>query len=177
MKTLILMRHAKSSWDHPALGDHQRPLNARGRRDGPVLARWLVTEDCAPDVVITSDAQRAVETWETMAADIPLAQASLRADLYHAAPDAILRVVRQAPDCETLLIIGHEPGISSAVERLARPSNDAAYRAALDHFPTGGMAILRFAGIWSAAAPGLFRFENFVAPRAIQAERTALQAR
>ena len=92
MKTVLLLRHAKSSWNHPSLGDFDRPLAPRGRKAAPRIARFMRAEGLIPDVVFCSAALRALETWALVApgldADVPLE--TLR-DLYHGTPGQLPR--------------------------------------------------------------------------------------
>ncbi len=124
--TLALMRHAKSDWADAGLSDHDRPLNARGRRDAPIMARWIEEYDAVPTVILASTAKRVAETverlikhWKTE----PLIIAS--SSLYLASPQTILEHIR----CESidadgkrprrLLVIGHNPGMEQLVSSLA----------------------------------------------------------
>lgn len=120
MRTLLLLRHAKSSWKKPALRDHDRPLNARGRRDAPRMARLLTTEGLIPDVIACSTALRARRTaelvLESAAPDVPIV---FTEDLYLAAPRAMLVVLRGMPaEAATVMLVGHNPGMESLLEVL-----------------------------------------------------------
>lgn len=127
MKTLLVLRHAKSSWDDPSLGDHERPLNARGRRDAPRMGALLRDGRLTPDLIITSDAVRARAT-----ATAAAAAAGYRGDiaieprLYHANPNGIVAVVQSVSraDAKTVMIVGHNPGLEEFVELLTEESHD-----------------------------------------------------
>lgn len=113
MKTLLLMRHAKSSWDDPDLEDHERPLNKRGLRDAPRMGVLLRREGLVPDRIVCSSAVRAVTTAELLARecrfDKPL---NTTADLYHAGESDWRQQIRQWSDQEALVLcIGHNPGL------------------------------------------------------------------
>lgn len=123
MKTLLLMRHAKSSWDNPAQDDHDRPLNKRGRRVAPRLGGWLREQALAPDLIVSSTARRALETAEAVASasgytgDIRTA-----ANLYHASPDSWCSVIRTLPDAAArVLCIGHNPGLEQLLSQCGCP--------------------------------------------------------
>ena len=73
--TLILIRHAKSDWDDPRLTDHQRPLNARGRRAAPRVGAWIADMGLTPQQALVSDAMRTRETWHSIASHLPAAPA------------------------------------------------------------------------------------------------------
>ena len=120
MKTLLLMRHAKSSWDNSRLTDYERPLNERGRRDAPRMGRLLRHEGLTPDLIITSSAKRAATTAELVALELALDSDTRYTEmLYLADPDAYIRQARQVgDDIEILLMVGHNPGIQELVEQL-----------------------------------------------------------
>jgi phosphohistidine phosphatase len=121
LKTLLLLRHAKSSWANPALDDHQRPLNARGCRDAPRMGDLVRVRRLSPDVIISSDAVRARLTAEAVAETAGCAaKILLDPRLYHAGPDSIIAVLQTVPDAraETVMIVGHNPGLEGLIARL-----------------------------------------------------------
>ncbi|WP_295838454.1 histidine phosphatase family protein [uncultured Microbacterium sp.] len=117
MIQLVLARHAKSDWADEGLDDHDRPLNDRGRHDAPAMARTLLRAGVRPEVLLSSSAVRARETAEAFARafDVDVAE---NADLYLAAPDALLQAARAAGSDE-VMIVAHDPGMSALVSRLA----------------------------------------------------------
>jgi phosphohistidine phosphatase len=127
MKTLLVLRHAKSSWTDPALDDRERPLNARGQRDAPRMGALMREQRLAPDLVITSDAMRARDTAEAVAAAARYA-GEILADgrLYNASLDGILEVLRTVPkpDTGTVMIVGHNPALEELVVRLTGEPRD-----------------------------------------------------
>ena len=126
MKTLLVLRHAKSSWNDPALGDHERPLNSRGRRDAPRMGELVREYALMPDIVISSDAVRARLTAEAMAeaAHYP-GEILLDQRLYLASPDDILSLLRRVrQNAETVMIVGHNPGLEELVEQLTGERQD-----------------------------------------------------
>lgn len=134
MKTLLILRHAKSSWGDPSLADHERPLNARGKRDAPRMGRLARDERLGPDLIISSDAVRARLTAEAMAEAIGYRrQILLDARLYHASPAEILAALRRAvqDDVSTVMIVGHNPGLEELVAQLTGEPED---------FPTAALA-------------------------------------
>jgi len=126
MKTLLVLRHAKSSWSDPALDDHERPLSTRGQRDGPRMGELV--RDCGliPDVVISSDAVRARLTAEAVVAAAGCAgEILLDQRLYMASPADILSLLRTVPEeAETLMIVGHNPGLEELVAQLTGERQD-----------------------------------------------------
>jgi phosphohistidine phosphatase len=113
MKTLLLMRHAKSSWDDPQLDDHDRPLNPRGQRDAPRMGSWLHRQAFAPDRIVTSTALRARTTAEIVARQCGVEQRiTTTPDLYHASADDWRDTIQQLPATDQhVLCVGHNPGL------------------------------------------------------------------
>jgi phosphohistidine phosphatase len=113
MKTLLLMRHAKSSWDDPDLEDHDRPLNERGVRDAPRMGALLSREGLVPDCIVTSTAIRAVTTAELVARECRFEKpVEVTADLYHAGENDWRQQIRQLSDEDSLVLcVGHNPGL------------------------------------------------------------------
>lgn len=141
MKRLILTRHAKSSWDDPTTADHERPLNARGRGAAADLGSWLASRGDIPQEVLCSDAQRTRETWEGIAPAFAEAPGvTLKPALYHAGPDVMLAVLRHAT-ADTVMMIGHNPGIAEFAGRIVAqaPANAEFLR-----YPTGATLVVSF---------------------------------
>ena len=120
MKTLLILRHAKSDWNNSRLSDYERPLNKRGQQDAPRMGQLLRDEDLVPDLIITSSAERARTTAELVAeacgyeADIIYTRR-----FYHAAPDAYLEALRGlGKGQERIMVVGHNPGMEYLVELL-----------------------------------------------------------
>jgi phosphohistidine phosphatase len=126
MKTLLVLRHAKSSWNDPALDDHERPLNKRGRRDAPRMGELVREYGLIPDVVISSDAVRARLTAEAVAEEARYAgEILVDPRLYMARPAdivSLLPTVRE--NAETVMIVGHNPGLEKLVEQLTGERQD-----------------------------------------------------
>ncbi|WP_394553292.1 SixA phosphatase family protein [Agromyces sp. MMS24-JH15] len=121
MKTLFLVRHAKSDWGDPWLADHDRPLNARGERDAPATGRRLAERGAAVDVVVTSTAVRARTTARAIAAALGVPEDRLIEDegLYGASGPSILAVAAGLPDAiGVAMLVGHNPGMSEALRDL-----------------------------------------------------------
>lgn len=112
MKTLFLIRHAKSSWKDPFLDDIDRPLNKRGKRDAPFMAKLLQGKGIRPDRLISSPARRARVTAEYFAKafELPKTSIEIRDDVYEASPEEIHKLIRALPEDEqTVLLFGHNP--------------------------------------------------------------------
>ncbi|MCI9856994.1 SixA phosphatase family protein [Microbacterium proteolyticum] len=117
MIQLILARHAKSDWADEGLDDHDRPLNDRGRRDAPAVARTVQRAGVRPAVILTSTALRARQTAEAFgkAFEVEVVE---RPELYLAASDGLLDAAR-ASGVDEVMVVAHDPGMSSLVSRLA----------------------------------------------------------
>jgi phosphohistidine phosphatase len=120
MKSLLILRHAKSSWKHPELTDHDRPLNKRGKRDAPCMGEILRSEHLIPEAIISSTAARAHATAEAVAkASGYKGEVTLNRSLYAAGPEAYLDVLHDlSDDYVRVLIVGHNPGLEELVEML-----------------------------------------------------------
>lgn len=168
MKTLILMRHGKSSWQDRTLDDHDRPLKKRGRTAAPAMARWLEAEGLCPDVVLCSSARRTRETFERMREVSPaLPEPELSAALYEAAPAALLERVKALPGtCGVALLIGHQPGLGELLRLLSGRVRRPEDRRAFEKFPTAAAAVLEAdVAAWPDLAPGSAELAAFAAPR------------
>jgi phosphohistidine phosphatase len=120
MKTLLILRHAKSSWKDPSLQDHDRPLNKRGKRDAPRMGRFMRHEDLVPDVVLCSTAVRARSTARlALEAADGAAEILLTQELYLAPPSEYVRLLGELDDAfERAMIVGHNPGVEDLVTLL-----------------------------------------------------------
>ena len=145
MKTLVLVRHAKSSWKDPELADRDRPLNPRGRRDAPEMGRRLAARGETPDRIVTSPALRAATTATVIAEAVGYPEREIVEDerLYGAGSEEILEVIRGVEDrLDRVFLIGHNPGLTDLVNELS----DEPIR----NVPTCGVVKFRIAGeSWS----------------------------
>lgn len=113
---LILLRHAKSSWADPGMRDFDRPLNERGKRDAPFMARMMRDSIGAPDHIISSDAVRAFTTAQFFAHEMALKNISTDHRIYEAPVHSLLEVVNSIDDqFQSVLMVGHNPGFSDLV--------------------------------------------------------------
>ncbi|HOY04534.1 MAG TPA: histidine phosphatase family protein [Saprospiraceae bacterium] len=112
MRTLYIIRHAKSSWDNPGLRDFNRPLNERGFREAPMMAQLLVDQGIKPDLLVSSPAKRAITTALFFAEKFGIEENQVlrEQDIYEAAPTDILRIISNLPDSATVVcLFGHNP--------------------------------------------------------------------
>lgn len=164
-KRLILTRHAKSSWDDPLMSDHDRPLNDRGKAAAADLGEWLASRGYVPDQVLCSDALRTRKTWSGIAPALPGTPIlDLKPALYHAGPDVMLAVLRHATG-DTVMMIGHNPGIAEFAHRIAaRPPLSADFQG----YPTGATLVCDFtADTWAGISWGQGSVDDFIVPREI----------
>jgi len=126
MKTLILIRHAKSNWNELGKGDYERGLNTRGLSDAPIMAQRLqqrlTQEEQQIDAILSSSAHRADQTTRLLLTklDFPENKVDWRRDLYLANPLTMLEMIRMAADdIQTLVLVAHNPGISALAEQLS----------------------------------------------------------
>jgi len=167
MKTLILMRHAKSSWGEPGLDDQDRPLNARGKAAAPLMARWLAAEGLLPDTILCSSAKRARQTVKRMRAAVPdLPESQVLPGLYHAMPDQIMAALRSLPEtAERVMVVAHQPGLGATAARLGG-GEGLEEAAAMAQFPTAAIAVFDCGGgSWSGLRWGDSGLLRFVRPR------------
>jgi phosphohistidine phosphatase len=180
-RVLVLLRHAKSDW--PDVADHDRPLARRGRRDAPVVGRWLGTSGYLPDAVVCSTARRARETWAlagpaillargatsgtsaepaSQPADRPGAAPAVRFEprVYEASVLGLMMLVREfEPGWHTVLMVGHNPGLAELTIGLAGSELEPPRS-----FPTAFAAVLALPGEWADASPGEGRLLAFTTP-------------
>ena len=147
-KEILLVRHAKSSWDDPYLDDHDRPLNARGLRNAPEMGKRLQGYGIRPRVWISSTALRAITTAEIIAEQVgfPQDQIQRTKDLYHASATELQEIISELDDqIDSVVFFGHNPGVTSLVANL--------YGLPIDNVPTCGVVHLQFnENTWSAVS-------------------------
>ncbi len=137
MKTLLLLRHAKSSWDDPSVSDHDRPLNARGHRDAPRIGDLIKQHGLTPDLIVASTAARAQATARYVAqhCEYP-GEIDSTGSLYNAAPDEYLAYLRSLPDeYAAVMVVGHNPGLEDLLEMVT---------GAYQKMPTAALAYVSF---------------------------------
>lgn len=120
MKTLLILRHAKSSWKDEDLPDHERPLNRRGQADAPQVGSYLRQQGLLPDLILCSTAKRARATAELMSEALGYrGELRLAPEFYAAPPEAYLQALAGLPDDEAMvMVVGHNPGLEELVHRL-----------------------------------------------------------
>lgn len=160
MKTLLIVRHAKSSWDHPDMDDFDRPLNERGFRNAPEMARRLVLRELLPELILSSPALRAIATARLFNQQFGRMNDGLKMEksIYEASrQDLVKLIARQNPDLQIIMIIGHNPGLSDLVNWLCESEII---------LPTCGMAEIRIDDFkWNGWAKGCGELVDFDYPK------------
>lgn len=173
MKTLLVLRHAKSSWDDPSLDDHDRPLNPRGARAGTLIGRHLAAHGPEPDLVLCSTARRARDTLALVEAQHPGAfTVEYDRGLYLPGELALLGRIQDLNDTHSCaMIVAHNPDLQQLVLMLAADGDPEQLLRVRTKYPTGALATLVMAvDRWAAVAPGTGRLADLVTPKTLKAE-------
>jgi len=164
MKTLLLLRHAKSSWDDPALRDFERPLNERGLRAAPLMGRFISKRKLRPDLVLSSPAERARQT-AGLVLEAARLTAPVRFDerIYEATAARLVEVVSQIEESvETALLVGHNPGMEELIGLLTGETR---------RMPTAALARLALdTDKWAKLREGAARLEELTKPKELTTE-------
>jgi phosphohistidine phosphatase len=170
---LMLLRHAKSEKAEPGMGDRQRGLNPRGRKEAPEIGAYMAHHNLLPDRVLLSPARRTRETWDRVAKALPrLPEVDHDERIYESGAETILGVIKETdPGVQTLLVVGHNPGLHDAA-RLLIAAGDVETRERLhEGLPTAGLAVIDFVGDdWRKLHNHAGRLERFVTPRSLEEE-------
>ncbi|MCA1589349.1 MAG: histidine phosphatase family protein [Acidobacteria bacterium] len=154
MKTLFILRHAKSSWDDPNLADFERPLNQRGQKAAPFMGELMTARKLVPDLIMSSPARRARETAELVKKNGDLdGEIVFEEKIYEAGPSALLKVIANLDErFECVLLVGHNP-VSEELVRILTGRSES--------MPTAALAVIDLnIGKWAdiAAQAGTLRF-------------------
>lgn len=164
MRTLFLIRHAKSSWGNPGLRDFDRPLNDRGLHDAPRMAQLLAKEGVTPDLIVSSPARRALTTAQFFAKafDVPDTELLRDPNIYEAHPQEILRIISELPpQAETVLIFGHNPTFTDVANMFVKDDP-------VENVPTCGIVKIESeADSWKAFYEGNSRVTQFLFPKEV----------
>lgn len=164
MKTLYVIRHAKSSWDDSSLADFDRPLNERGKTDAPKMGKRLKEKDISPDYLLSSPAKRAHSTAKRIAEALKFPKDDIKTDrkLYHADEEEILDVLRTVPDkYNCVFVFGHNPGLTDFVNTMIHDRTQF-----IDNVPTCGIVAFKIeANSWKTLEFGGGEFMFFDFPK------------
>lgn len=172
MKTVYLLRHAKSEWADPGLQDHDRPLNARGRDAAPKMAAYLKAERYHPELVLCSTARRTVETFDLIKKALgPEVEAKFEEGLYLAEQRQLLERLHWIDDVvKTVMLIGHNPGLEQLAHALCAspedPAEEKLQKRMREKFPTCALAVIKVpAKSWRDVKAGHGRLKDFMRPK------------
>lgn len=161
MKQLILIRHAKSSWDHPERPDFDRPLSRRGQRDLPLMAERVLAQRLTPQRLLYSSALRTTITARELARCLQLPDSACSAvpEMYEACHETLLNLLQgQADSLTSIMLVGHNPGLADLGHYLSGES--------FEHFPTAAVAHLMLdVRSWSELAENCGRLQQLDYPK------------
>lgn len=171
MLTLLLLRHAKSNWDNPALADYDRPLAKRGRKSAPRMGAEIAALGLRPDIILCSSAARTRETLSLVLPELGTPPPEIIYDdaIYMAAPSDLLAAMRalapRDPALQTAMIVGHNPGMEELAEMLVGGGDEHSLELMDEKFPTCALAVFTFdAKDWADIAPGTGTLTRFLTP-------------
>ncbi len=163
MKTVYMVRHAKSSWEDPDIPDHFRKLTPEGKERTKKVAKHLRMKFVNPELIITSSATRAIETTKIMAEELhyPLDQININSTFYRAEKEDLLDMMTNLPDeIESVMIIGHNPTFTTLVNSFLEPKDQ------IGNLPTSAVAAFRFkADHWEEIGSAKHHLEFLITPK------------
>ena len=163
MKTLYLVRHAKSSWDFPQLQDFDRPLNKRGQKNAPEMGERLKLKGILPDLLMSSPANRAITTARKIAKKIGYPKEAIKENerIYHGSEHTLTEIIRSTPnDIGELMLFGHNPGFTGLANMLGDQW--------IDNIPTCGIVAITFdVDNWQSVAPQIGKNLFFDYPKRV----------
>jgi phosphohistidine phosphatase len=160
MKTLYLVRHAKSSWKQPELSDFERPLNKRGKNDAPFMGKLLSEKGINPSLIISSPAKRASVTAKMIASEInyPKEKIVLNKNIYEASGRGLLEIISESEEkYNSVMLFGHNPGLTILHNNLSDHF--------IDNIPTCGVVALKFSTTWEKIKLNSANFIFFEYPK------------
>ncbi len=167
MRELLILRHGKSDWS-TSLGDFQRPLKKRGRKNAKQIGEWLLRKELVPEHVISSPAARALETAGLACTGMGVPESKVQEEpvVYGADELELLQVIRAAPkSAHRVLLVGHNPGMEDLVLLLAAGAVTWPEDGKL--MPTAALARFRVSGAWAELSPGGVEFIEIVRARGL----------
>ena len=171
MRTVLLLRHAKSSWDTLSLPDYDRPLAKRGQKAAPLIGAAIARLDLTPDLILCSGAARTRETLALALPALGTPEPEVIYDdaIYMAPPAALMTLLRKLPTGsnapKTVMVVGHNPGLEELSELLVGGGDADAQELMAEKFPTGALAVFTFdAPQWADIALGTGKLSHFITP-------------
>ncbi len=160
MRTIYLVRHAKSSWKNPGLADFDRPLNKRGKRDAPFIGDLLNKKDINPDIILSSPAKRAKKTAIEIAKKLeyPLKEIIYKEEMYEASDMELLKLMKKIDEnISAVMMFAHNPGLTQLNNYLSKNY--------IDNIPTCGAVALEFNCKWNEVDKDAGKFVFFEFPK------------
>jgi phosphohistidine phosphatase len=171
MKTIFLLRHAKSDWGNPALKDHERSLNERGQEAAPRMAEYIKSKRYKPDIVLCSAARRTVETYDLVKSALGDAPVKFEESLYLAEMRNLIERINWLDDALTsVLMIGHNPGLEQLANVLTRSpekeDEEKLHKRMRDKFSTASFVVIKMpVDAWRDVKPGIGKLKDFMRPK------------
>lgn len=171
MKTIFLLRHAKSDWGNPALSDHDRSLNERGREAAPRMAAYIKSKKYKPDIVLCSTARRTVETYDLVKEALGDAPVMFEESLYLAETRNLIERIKWLDDSfSSVLMIGHNPGFEQVANSLTRSpekeDEERLHKRMRDKFSTASFVVIKMpVEQWRDVKVGLGKLKDFMRPK------------
>ncbi len=173
MRRLMLLRHAKSSWDHPGMKDIDRPLAPRGRRAAPLMGRFISRQGLLPEVVLCSSAVRAQQTWALVVAEWDRSghtaspRIEMHTALYLASVSYLTSTIKRLDkDVQSVMIVGHNPAMAQLASGLAGYGDSWSMQSMEKKFPTAALAIVDFSiDSWREIRSGEGNLRKFTRPK------------
>lgn len=167
MKFILLLRHAKSSWDDPSLEDFDRPLSGRGLEDAPRIGKYLKKVGYRPEYVVSSTAKRAKQTTQLCLEGMKRDESLVKWEdgLYFESVNKYIKAIHQAPaNTETIMVVGHNPLIEATATILSGGRDKTAFRV-----PTAGLVCLEsYAVRWDEINPGTCQVKWMMIPKVLR---------
>lgn len=164
MSRLFLLRHAKAGWAEPGMRDFDRPLDAAGEHHAEATGIAMRDAGYLPELVICSSARRARQTLEGVVKNLQTGRIVYTDGLYNTDAAGYVDIIRDAPPVASILVVGHNPMMEDVALALSGDGDEEARHTMVAGFPTSALAVIRFAGTFTEAAPGKGYLETFLTP-------------
>jgi phosphohistidine phosphatase len=168
MLTLILLRHAKSSWSNPGLADVDRPLATRGLNDAPLMGKAMAERGIDPELVLCSAARRTRDTLDLVLPELRVEpKVVYDQTLYHASPETMLEMLHAVqPGTNRVMLVGHNPELHAFALDLVGAGPKHFRDRLMTKYPTAGVAVINFAaGLWKSVEVNSGTLNLFLSPR------------
>jgi len=159
MKNIIFVRHAKSSWESFSIPDHDRPLNARGKRDATNMGKKLKELGIIPEIILSSSAKRAKKTAKKIASELNIENILIEEELYHAPPIIFMQIISKITEqYKNVMIVAHNPAMTDIINNF---TNDSIF-----NVPTTGIFSVKFnVNNWQEVSFENGKLQDFIYPK------------